>query len=177
MQRISRPVFIARLRDGVSKSFPFFEGETLENWVERGQTLNPSQRAMLAAQMGTIQRKLLGEYFARKRGWIATARRGFEPRRREPCLVCGKFEKITQAHHVVPLNDQFERGFEVTDHEHEWLCPNHHVILHLWIDRSSSEQHLGRRAAPSLAEVPIEEFGSLMDLVGRSGRKTPRSCG
>jgi hypothetical protein len=173
MQRISRAAYVERLKDAVSESFTFTEGETFEEWVERAQTLNPSQRAMLATRMGSTQRKLLGEYFARKRAWIAAARQGFEPRRREPCFVCGKFEAITQAHHVVPLNEQFEHGFEVPDHEHEWLCPNHHVTLHLWIDRSSSEQHLGRRAAPSIAEVPLEQFGILMDLVGRSGRTTP----
>jgi hypothetical protein len=161
MQRISRTVYVERLKDAVSQSFAFVEGETFEEWVERAtQTLNPSQRAMLAARMGSIQRKLLGEYFARKRAWIAAARQEFEPRRRAPCFVCGKFEAITQAHHVVPLNEQFECGFGVADHEHEWLCPNHHVTLHLWIDRSSSDQHLGRRAAPSIADIAASNYSA-----------------
>jgi hypothetical protein len=68
MQRISRTIYVERLKEAVSGSFAFVEGETFEEWVERAQTLNLSQRATLAARMGSTQRKLLGEYLARKRG-------------------------------------------------------------------------------------------------------------
>jgi hypothetical protein len=51
---------------------------------------------------------------------------------RRPCFVCGKFARITQAHHVCPLSefsDAIDTGkkFSIV-----WLCPNHHVMLHEW---------------------------------------------
>lgn len=74
---------------------------------------------------------------------------------------------------MVPLNEQYEHGFVARDHEHEWLCPNHHVTLHLMIDRTSSTQKLGRRAAPALADLPTDQIERLTELVTRSGRNVP----
>ncbi len=174
MQRINPDEFIEGLKVEVSGSFPFRDGETLDDWVERAiQTLKPSQRAMLAARMGTVQDRFKAAYFSRKRAWIASARVQFEPSSRRACFVCGEFAPIAQAHHVVPLNEQYEHSFEVADHEHEWLCPNHHVTLHIMIDRSRSAQLLGRRAAPIIADLPVEHIRKLMELVRRSGRRAP----
>ncbi len=175
MQRVNTAALVEGLKLEVSSNFPFLEGETFEEWISRAnQLLNPSQRAMLAASIGTVQRKLVAERSAQKRAWIAAARLEFQPGRRQACFVCGGFEPIAQAHHVVPLNEQFEHGFDKPDHEYEWLCPNHHVILHLCIDRSASTQSLGRRIAPSMADIPLEHFDKLMELVGRAGRTTHR---
>lgn len=175
MQRFTRAAFVEGLKKEVSGSFPFQAHETFEDWVARAQQIpNPSQRAMLAARMDVTKRRLLAQYSARKSAWIGAARLAFQPGPRKACFVCCGFRPITQAHHVVPLNEQFDLGFGAPDHEHEWLCPNHHVIVHLWIDRSSSHQQLGRRAAPSLADTPLEHFDKLMGLVGRAGRTTPQ---
>lgn len=174
MQRFTRTAFVEGLRKEVSGSFPFQTDETFEDWVARAQGIpNVSLRAMLAARMDVVRRRLIAQYSARKSAWIASARMGFEPAARKACYACNQFQPITQAHHVVPLNEQFDHGFDTPDHEHEWLCPNHHVILHLWIDRSGSDQQLGRRAAPSMADVPLEHFDKLMELVGRAGRTAP----
>lgn len=108
------------------------------------------------------------EYANRKRAWIAAARMAFEPRRREACFVCGKFQSIAQAHHVVPLGEQFDRGFPAADHEHEFLCPNHHFILHLWIDDDISHQRRGRRAAPTVDDLTNEEIERMLQLSGRA---------
>jgi hypothetical protein len=84
--------------------------------------------------------------------------------------VCGKFKSITQAHHLVPLGEQFDRKFEAVSHEHEFLCPNHHTMLHLWIDHDISEARRGRRAAPTIEDMSDEELQRMLDLAGRSGR-------
>jgi hypothetical protein len=74
----------------------------------------------------------------------------------------------------VPLGEQFDHGFKVADQEHEWLCPDHRVILHLWIDDPTiSYERRGRRAAPTMDEVGLVEFDKLMDLADRSGRRSP----
>lgn len=69
----------------------------------------------------------------RKETWIAYARSDFEPSPRSNCEVCGKFRGVAQAHHVFPLALQFDRGASLPDHEHVWLCPTHHAMLHLLI--------------------------------------------
>jgi hypothetical protein len=108
--------------------------------------------------------------------WIAVARACFRPSERQPCFVCGRFRGITQAHHVVPLTAQYDRGFEYPDNEHVWLCPNHHAILHLFIlgdNRSLNPSAMRRRSKstsplhPDLTEV---EFDKIMELLRRSCR-------
>lgn len=42
--------------------------------------------------------------------------------------------KLCHAHHVTPLALQFEHGFLIPDQRFEWLCPNHHGLVHLAID-------------------------------------------
>jgi hypothetical protein len=166
--------FEKRLKHAVADRFPFEDGEDFESWISRGRNENRGRRALLAATLVDVGREISSEKAARKRGWIAAARLEFEPRAREPCFVCGKFKSITQAHHVVPLGEQFDHGFRVADQEHEWLCPNHHVILHLWIDDRITDVRRGRRAAHTMDHVDLTEVGRLMELVGRSGRRGPQ---
>ena len=68
-----------------------------------------------------------------RNAWIATARRLFNPGEREECLVCGKFKAITEAHHLIPLEDQYDHGFRVPNQEFAWLCPSHHETVHVFI--------------------------------------------
>jgi hypothetical protein len=102
--------------------------------------------------------------------WISAARAGFNARKRMPCFICGKFRYVAEAHHVVPLSSQFDRGFKGPDHEHEWLCPTHHAIIHALIDGSPDEQKLGRRAAPIIVDLDRDELARMLDLVARSAR-------
>lgn len=68
--------------------------------------------------------------------WIAKARSSFAPSERKPCWVCGKFASITQAHHIYPLAAQWRFGIHYPIHDHEWLCPNHHVAVHILISQA-----------------------------------------
>jgi hypothetical protein len=69
-----------------------------------------------------------------KSQWIAAARRTFSPGTRKPCEVCGKYETVTQAHHIIPLVVQFYAGYEFPDETFCWLCPTHHALVHAYID-------------------------------------------
>lgn len=160
-----------RLERAVADSFPFIDGEDFESWVARARDEHHGRRAMLAAVIVGVSRGIQSENAARKRSWIAAARLEFRPRRQEACFVCGKFDNITQAHHVVPLGEQFTHGFRVADQEHEWLCPNHHAILHLWIDARIDDQQRGRRAVLTIGYVEDTELDRMLDLVRRSGRR------
>lgn len=108
--------------------------------------------------------------------WIAAARRIFVPGDREPCWVCGKFKSIAQAHHVVPLTAQYDRGFEVPDGEYLWLCPNHHAMAHMFIpdDGRSLERRTMRartdRAAPLHQDLSEPEFEKILEIMRRSAR-------
>lgn len=70
--------------------------------------------------------------------WIAQARASFVPTERQPCVVCGRFQSIAQAHHLFPLAIQWRFGVQHPIHDHEWLCPNHHVSIHILIAQSQS---------------------------------------
>lgn len=108
--------------------------------------------------------------------WIAAARQLFKPSDRQPCWVCGKFQSITQAHHVVPLAEQYARGFEIPDNEHVWLCPNHHAIAHLFILGSgrsyeaAAARARSRRRAPVYRDLSEREFEKMIELMHMAGR-------
>lgn len=70
--------------------------------------------------------------------WIALARAKFVTSERQNCYICRKWRAITQAHHIIPLSIQFEIGLTEPDGTHAWLCPNHHTILHAFLDGSIS---------------------------------------
>lgn len=108
--------------------------------------------------------------------WVRASRRFFDPGERQPCHICGKFRGIAQAHHVIPLTTQYDRGFKYPDPEHEWLCPNHHAMVHIYIqddDRSltaAAFRARGRTIAALNDDLTEEEFEALMALMRRSGR-------
>lgn len=82
---------------------------------------------------------IVGDEIVKKRrllrdAWIAVARSEFRASARESCCVCGKHRAITHAHHIVPLNWQYRIGIDNAYHSHVWLCPNHHTILHAFLD-------------------------------------------
>lgn len=67
--------------------------------------------------------------------WMAEARREFrlmvskQPRH---CDVCGQHIDMVHAHHSLPLNIQFDLGVPLANHEHDWLCPLHHRVIHVF---------------------------------------------
>lgn len=160
--------FTERLKMEVAGSFPFREGEDFDAWCSRVR-LEPivGKRALLAATVGAVSKKMAGELAQRRKTWIAAARIAFDPGNRKHCFICGRFRSVTEAHHVVPLGKQFDLGFEVADDEHEWLCPSHHAVLHLWIDRDLPNG----RSWEAHSELDEREAAALLDLVKRSHRQ------
>lgn len=172
---------LRRLAPLVASRFPVIEGEGLEAYCDRvlSAGLNASQRAMIAADLYEAQKI---EHAARrldKEAWIATARMTFDPGERAPCCVCGRFGSIAQAHHVVPLATQYRRGFRLPDHTHVWMCPNHHVMIHIMIpddDRVMTTKAMRARDASVAAlnrDLAEDEFEKLLDLMSRSARAAP----
>lgn len=173
--------FMRRFAARVADSFPLKPGETLEDYGARAVAagLNKSQRAMLAAHMTFVSDELMAERQIEKTAWIAAARLTFAPGEREPCHVCGKFKSIAQAHHVVPLAAQFDRGFPVPDHEHVWLCPNHHTIIHIFIgpENPSYAGAAPRKRSQTTSALHLDlsedEFEKMLALRRRAFRSAP----
>jgi hypothetical protein len=159
--------FTERLKSEVADWFPFREGEDFDAWCARVRLEPVGRRALLAATMGAVSKKMDGERAQRKKAWIAAARIVFDPGKRKPCFICGRFRSVAEAHHVVPLGKQFDLGFEVADHEHEWLCPSHHTVLHLWIDHDLPND----RSWQAHGELVDGEANALLDLIKRSSRR------
>jgi len=151
--------FIDRIKAAVANQFPFEDEEDFDAWVARARLENSGMRAMLAATLADVSRQVRSEDARRKRAWIAAARLAFVPSRRSACFVCGKFESVAQAHHLIPLSEQYDNGFRAANHTHEWLCPTHHAILHLWIDEAVSDQHRGRRAVGTFIDLEVARNG------------------
>jgi hypothetical protein len=105
-----------------------------------------------------------------KNAWITLARRCFDPSDREPCAVCGKFRVIAQAHHVMPLEAQYDRGLREPNHTHVWLCPNHHEVVHIFLNRAE------RRITLTLADCDLSEreFEAVLALVRLSTGESSR---
>lgn len=108
--------------------------------------------------------------------WLMAARQLFAPGEREPCWVCGRFKSISQAHHVVPLTAQYDRGFKYPDQEHLWLCPNHHTMAHLFIQSESRSitraafRARGKTTDAVLPDLSEDEFEKMMELMRRAYR-------
>jgi len=100
--------------------------------------------------------------------WIAAARKSFRPSLRTACVVCHKYEGLTQAHHVVPLSMQFAADMELS-HEHVWLCPTHHVALHVLIAQAASERERASQGVINvIGSLDHAEIAALMDLTARA---------
>jgi hypothetical protein len=109
--------------------------------------------------------------------WIWAGRKLFDPGERQPCCICGRFKGIAQAHHVIPLTMQYDRGFKYPDQEYSWLCPNHHAIVHIFIinDKRSmapaafrARGRTSRAVHPDLSEAEFEKVFELVRMAGRA---------
>lgn len=131
-----------------------------KNMVRRH--LNESQRAMVAAKLvllAEIEQEAKEERCAQ---WVKDARAEFRPKRKlpEPCFVCGRYERLTHAHHIYPLYMQAMAGAKVPNQEYKWLCPTHHVAAHRKIDSLMSNKNCDLL-------VPLAEAGRLEEVVLR----------
>ena len=100
-----------------------------------GSPGSPERRAALdhLQKMETDEAKAAEK--KRRDEWMTEARRDFRWRaaRPEPCAVCGKHIEMVHAHHSLPLNLQYDLGLFFANHEHDWLCPLHHRVVHTYI--------------------------------------------
>jgi hypothetical protein len=102
--------------------------------------------------------------------WIAEARRDFRnfvAKKYEPCAACGKHIEFVHAHHSLPLNIQFDMGIESANHDHDWLCPVHHRIVHAFV----SIYIIGSRNGEILDNIPphLDEDWASSERVFRRG--------
>lgn len=104
--------------------------------------------------------------------WIAAARREFVASPRSLCHVCGKFRSVAQAHHVVPLAKQFDLMYESAEHEHVWLCPTHHAIVHLLlVPRKASFNDPPEHLVEAVRELDDDHYQKIMVLLGRASKE------
>lgn len=117
--------------------------------------------------------ELLNEARRLKDQWIANARSEFTPGDRQPCYVCKRYSSVTQAHHTIPLTDQYDRVFERPDHTHIWLCPTHHVMVHIVIGPYPDSAARGRAAARIIVDLDDnDEYHAMLRVVGMAGGST-----
>jgi hypothetical protein len=82
------------------------------------------------------------EMIDKKKKWIATSRLSFSPGARQYCYVCKKYKSVAHAHHTTPLCIQFDMGLQEPDHNHVWLCPTHHSIVHIIINDNGDSAYI-----------------------------------
>jgi hypothetical protein len=160
-----------RLAPMVADFFPAIAGENLDSYAARVRASgkNSGQRGMIAAYLVEASKELQAEKQARKRVWIGTARAAFDPGERESCVICGKYEGLTHAHHTVPLAIQFDAGGTVPIQEFDWLCPTHHSAAHLFINglvtnRSKSVRGLPPDESDALHRLQVKFVDLLTSL-------------
>lgn len=96
------------------------------------------------------------------------ARMVFTPGERQPCVVCGKLKSLTQAHHIVPLSVQYKFDFKELIQEHEWLCPNHHAALHIFIGQVMAKNINSSRACTNVInDLSLDELSKILKLLDR----------
>lgn len=149
--------FMRRLAPHVANLLPVIEGETFWDYCTRVRS-EPiyGKRALIAACFGAVSDEYKSERQFKKAVWIATARLKFSPPdRRQPCVICGKYEGLTEAHHVVPLGVQFDAGAIEPIQDFDWLCPTHHAAQHVFI------ADLLAKVTKSIPGLPPEESDAL----------------
>ncbi len=94
-------------------------------------------RARAIRQGGILLKEIDASYKRNRDLWMNNARKEFkwklESIESEHCAVCGKYKMIVEGHHTTPLYLQFKAGFDRAIHDYEWLCPNHHKLVHLYL--------------------------------------------
>lgn len=104
--------------------------------------------------------------------FASLARDTFSPDGRCACTVCGQYKSLSQAHHIVPISMQFFRGFEFPQHDYVWLCPTHHVAVHIVIGQMKSTKTKASAACIGvvcdLSSEGLDILRKVVDLAGRA---------
>lgn len=149
---------VRRFAPRVAETFPVRDGESFDDYCSRLRGENHGRRAFVAVHIFDAIRDLKAERSARKAEWIAAARLVFNPGQRRPCIICGKYEGLTEAHHTVPLGVQFDAGATIPIQAYDWLCPTHHAAQHVFITQ------LIANVTSSIPGLPPEESDALHRL-------------
>jgi hypothetical protein len=86
------------------------------------------------------------ELLRRKKIIAGEIRSAFKPGKKKPCVVCGKYRAISEAHHLIPVHEQvdfcIEHGIKwlVLPVRFVWLCPTHHTIFHAFYGKRGKSQ-------------------------------------
>lgn len=147
--------FMRRLAPLVAEFLPVENGEEFHAYAARVREQNIGRRALIMACVANILDQIRNERQAKKSAWIAAARAAFEPGTPKACIICGRYEGLTQAHHTLPLGIQFDAGATLPVQEFDWLCPTHHVAQHVFID------DLIANVTKSIPGLPAEESDAL----------------
>jgi hypothetical protein len=127
------------------------------------RSISPSQCAAiivdLAEELSQALKKAIAAKKKKKRDWIAEQRKSIRIKRRSTCEHCFQHIEVTEAHHIVPLEEQYEIGMEYAEHDIIWLCPTHHAQLHILI-RDANWQKLERY------QKEFAESRAASDMVG-----------
>lgn len=131
---------------------------------------NRMPQSAIDAFMGDQIAERFSELRTKKDKWIADARQAFSPSERQPCNICKKYKSLSQAHHVIPLSLQFDRGFKKPDDRHVWLCPTHHAAAHIAIAAAwkGGDPRASRATVDLINEMTHEEVTALVDLISMS---------
>ncbi len=107
----------------------------IERHNRYGAPLSPERNSAIKILHQIWSTEWIEETKKRKAEWLAAARAEFKSieKKWRPCDVCKQHINFVQAHHRVPLSIQFELGLEEPVHDHDWLCPVHHRIVHIFI--------------------------------------------
>lgn len=107
-------------------------------WIIKNQfnrrNLSDYVRVTLALKLKSFFTEKAKENQAQKNKWIDNARLSLEKTERQNCFVCGDYKPFCQAHHLIPLSEQYDMGFKEPDNSHIWLCPTHHIIIHTFMN-------------------------------------------
>lgn len=107
----------------------------IENNAHVGQPRSEQRYQILSLLLRLRDPAVLTAERHRRALWMKRARqefRNFAPPP-QPCAVCGDHLQFVHAHHSLPLALQYDLGIEDPDHTHDWLCPTHHKIVHVFI--------------------------------------------
>lgn len=105
--------------------------------------------------------------------WITVARACFEPGKRMSCSVCNKYSGLAQAHHLIPLSIQAkaEPLPDIPDDSFVWLCPTHHVAVHILIGQMNSKKVKASKACSHmLADMERDEIEKILDIANQAWR-------
>lgn len=103
--------------------------------VRYGAPNSPERTAALAILNRIYDKEWKEKYRGTRAEWKGFARDEFRQvyKISQPCAVCALARDYSEAHHLLPLNVQYEIGIETAVQDYDWLCHVHHKMVHrLW---------------------------------------------